>query len=101
MAIVVPMASFRETVKKVFRKVSGLNAKMVIGPAEVASRKYDLLLVDESHRLRRRVNLGAYYGSFDKACAKLKLDRSRVSELDWVLKQSQKLKIGFVNQKLL
>ena len=90
MALVVPMASFRKTLKKIFKNIGGLNANMVIGPAEVARNKYDLLVVDESHRLRRRVNLGSYYGGFDKACSRLKLDKHKSSELDWVLIQSEK-----------
>ncbi len=90
MALVVPMSSFRSTLKKVFRSIKGLSAKMVIGPAEVARNEYDLLIVDESHRLRQRVNLGAYFGTFDKACATLGFDKYSCSELDWVLKQSKK-----------
>lgn len=88
MALVVPMSSFRSTLKKVFKNIKGLSASMVIGPAEVSKSKYDLLVVDESHRLRRRVNLGAYFGAFDKACERLGLDKHTCSELDWVTKQS-------------
>ena len=88
MALVVPMSSFRATLKKVFKNIKGLTASMVIGPAEVSRNKYDLLVVDESHRLRRRVNLGAYYGAFDRACDALSLDKDNCSELDWVIKQS-------------
>ena len=90
MALVVPMSSFRKTLQKVFRNVKGLRANMVIGPAGVAKGKYDIILVDESHRLRRRVNLGAYFGAFDKACEKLGFDKNSCSELDWVLTQSNK-----------
>lgn len=90
MALVIPMSSFRKTLKKAFRNVKGLKANMVIGPAEVAKQKYDLLLVDESHRLRQRVNLGAYFGGFDKACEALALDKHSCTELDWILKQSKK-----------
>ncbi|SHJ90140.1 hypothetical protein SAMN04487911_1543 [Arenibacter nanhaiticus] len=88
MALVVPMSSFRATLKKVFKNIKGLSASMVIGPAEVSKNKYDLLVVDESHRLRRRVNLGAYFGAFDKACEALGLDKHNCSELDWVLMQA-------------
>lgn len=88
MALVVPMSSFRNTLKKVFKNIKGLNTKMVIGPAELASEEFDIVVVDESHRLRRRVNLGAYFGAFDKVCGKLKLDKNVCSELDWVLLQS-------------
>jgi DUF2075 family protein/predicted GIY-YIG superfamily endonuclease/SOS-response transcriptional repressor LexA len=89
MALVVPMSSFRTTLKKVFKNIKGLSASMVIGPAQVSKEKYDLLVVDESHRLRRRVNLGAYFGAFDKACIALKLDKYNASELDWVTMQSK------------
>lgn len=88
MALVVPMSSFRTTLKKVFKNIKGLSASMVIGPAEVSKSKFDLLVVDESHRLRRRVNLGAYFGAFDKACEALNLDKYSCSELDWVTMQS-------------
>lgn len=89
-ALVVPMASFRTTLKKVFKNIKGLNSNMVIGPAEIVKEKYDLVFVDESHRLRRRVNLGAYYGAFDIACEKLGLDKNTGNELDWILMQSIK-----------
>lgn len=89
MALVVPMASFRSTLKQVFKNIKGLNVSMVIGPAEVTKTKYDLLVVDESHRLRRRVNLGAYYGAFDKACNNLGLDKNSCTELDWVVMQAE------------
>lgn len=89
MALVVPMSSFRNTLKKVFKNIKGLNAKMVIGPSDVANNTFDILVVDESHRLRRRVNLGAYYGAFDTACKKLGFDIENCSELDWILKQSE------------
>lgn len=89
MALVVPMSSFRNTLKKVFKNIKGLSAKMVIGPAEVANNTYDILIVDESHRLRKRVNLGAYFGAFDIANEKLKLDKYKGNELDWILKQGK------------
>jgi len=89
MALVVPMSSFRTTLKKVFKNIKGLSASMVIGPAQVSKEKFDLLVVDESHRLRRRVNLGAYFGAFDKACLALNLDKHIASELDWVTMQSK------------
>ena len=90
MALVVPMSSFRETLKKVFRNIEGLKAGMVIGPAEASKRTYDVLVVDEAHRLRRRVNLGTYFGAFDNACKRLGLDPDTASELDWVIQQSEK-----------
>ena len=82
MALVIPMSSFRNTISKVFKNISGLSGNMVIGPAELASKKYDLVIVDEAHRLRRRVNLGSYFKSFDQASEKLNFDKLRHTELD-------------------
>ncbi|MBT5101188.1 MAG: DUF2075 domain-containing protein, partial [Planctomycetes bacterium] len=90
-ALVVPMASFRRTLKKVFSGVKGLRGSMVIGPSEAAQNEYDILFVDESHRLRRRVNLGSYYGRFDINCCKLGLAPQSTNELDGLLKNSRKL----------
>lgn len=90
MALVIPMSSFRKTISNVFKNIKGLSTKMVIGPSEIVKDKYDLLIVDEGHRLRRRVNLGAYYGNFDKNCELLGLDKMTCSELDWVQVQSSK-----------
>jgi DUF2075 family protein/predicted GIY-YIG superfamily endonuclease len=90
MALVIPMASFRKTIANVFKNIKGLSPKMVIGPSEITKQKYDLLIVDEGHRLRRRVNLGSYFGTFDKNCQSLGLDKMTASELDWVQLQSEK-----------
>jgi len=90
MALVIPMASFRKTVANVFKNIKGLSAKMVIGPSELTSQKYDLILVDEGHRLRKRTNLGSYFGTFDKNCELLGLDKMKASELDWVKLQAHR-----------
>ncbi|MGJ8684705.1 MAG: DNA/RNA helicase domain-containing protein [Nonlabens sp.] len=90
MALVVPMSSLRNTIKKVFKNVKDLRASMVIGPAELAKANYDIVIVDESHRLRRRVNLGAYFGAFDKINLRLGLEKMKGNELDWVQLQSKK-----------
>jgi len=90
MALVVPMTSFRNTLKKAFANISGLNPAMVISPSELARQSYDIVIVDEAHRLRRRTNLGAYYGTFDKTSSALGFDKYICSEVDWVCRQSQK-----------
>lgn len=90
MGLVIPMSSFRATIGKVFKQIKGLRANMVIGPSNVAKEKYDILLVDESHRLRRRVNLGPYFHVFDKNCENLGLNKNTASELDWIGLQSRK-----------
>ena len=90
MALVVPMSSFRKTLQKAFAGVDGLSRKMVVGPADVSKETYDIILIDESHRLRKRKNLGAYFRAFDKAAHRLGFEREKCNELDWMLKQSDK-----------
>lgn len=90
MALVVPMSSFRSTLKRAFAQIADLSSKMVISPAELAKQHYGVVLVDEAHRLRQRKNLGAYYGRFDTVCKELEMDADTASEVDWVLAQSSK-----------
>lgn len=87
--LVVAMTSLRETLKNVFRKVPGLKSSMVIGPSNVAnsSENYDLLIVDEAHRLRQYRNIG-WLGTFRKNNRLLKLDDSG-TELDWIMMKSK------------
>ena len=82
-ALVVPMTSLRQTLKKVFRNVKGLSSSMVIGPTEVSRNEYDILLVDESHRLRQRIGLTSY-GSYDNGYTPL----PRSLKGDWKLSTS-------------
>ena len=87
-AIVVPMTSLRKTLKKVFANVKGLKSSMVIGPSEVSKNEYDVLIVDEAHRLRKRKNI-TNFKSFDDANKLLGFDIHEGTELDWILKQSK------------
>ncbi|MRG47556.1 DUF2075 domain-containing protein [Chitinophaga sp. SYP-B3965] len=98
MALVIPMGSFRESIKKVFQHVHGLKASMVTSPSEVKKEHYDIILVDEAHRLRRRKTLGTYFGEFDKTSETLGFDKQLHTELDWVKKQGDKL-ILFYDEK--
>lgn len=82
-ALVIPMVSLRDTLKKVFRKVKGLDASMVIAPNHVMGNHYDLLIVDEAHRLRQRKNLTGY-APFDTANNFYELGKEG-TQLDWVL----------------
>ncbi|MEX2410591.1 MAG: DNA/RNA helicase domain-containing protein, partial [Candidatus Paceibacterota bacterium] len=84
--LVLPMTPIRNTVKKVFKNIKDLKANMVIGPNEVVDGDYDILIVDEAHRLRRRKNI-TNYGSFDQANKKLGLDKDG-NELNWIMKSS-------------
>jgi DUF2075 family protein len=86
-ALVIPMTGLRSTLQRVIRRVPGLSASMIIGPGEVAKKQYDLLIVDEAHRLRRRVNLSGY-GPYDKMNKGLDLPKEG-TQLDWIRKCSK------------
>ena len=94
--LVVPQKSLKTSLKEVFKTVNGLDESMVIGPAEVVDdyiktgEKYDLLLVDEAHRLKCR-NKGhlSQYPKFDQCNQLLGLDKHMGTELDWILMCSE------------
>lgn len=54
-ALVVPQQSLRKTVQRVFMQTSGLRMDMVLTPFNVgeSSQGFDLLIVDEAHRLQQ------------------------------------------------
>ena len=56
--LVVPQQSLRKSIEKVFRKTPGLDPDMVLTPFEVgeAAEPFDLLIVDETHRLNQRAS---------------------------------------------
>lgn len=87
--LVIPMDNLRSTLKRVFRQIKGLNSSMVLSPHDVGKSEevYDLLIVDEAHRLRRRKNL-TQYGTFDENNRKMNLG-SDGTELDWILLKSK------------
>lgn len=88
--LVVPMTSLRSTISRVFSKIKWLKSSMVIWPSDVAKdlwKPYDILIVDESHRLKQRRNI-TNYKSFDDVNSKLWFDNSS-TELDWILKCSK------------
>jgi len=89
MGLVIAMSSFRKTIKNVFSKIEGLNHKMVIGPSDLAKTKYDIVFVDEAHRLRKRVNL-TNYASFDNTARAFGLIPNETDELEWTQLQSFK-----------
>ena len=85
--IVVAMTSLRSTLKRVFGKVPGLKASMVLSPSDTFKKDYDLLIVDEAHRLRQYKNIG-WMGAFKKRNQALGLG-DEGTELDWILANSR------------
>ena len=90
---VVAMTSFRTTLQKVVQEMSKKNKKLkklqIIGPTDVLKDDYDVLIVDEAHRLKQSKALGAEIGSFYETNRKLGLDINSGNQLDWIMKKSQ------------
>ena len=101
--IVIPQSSLRKTIKRVFKSVDGLSDKMVLSPFDIPkivlneNAEYDLLIVDEAHRLNRfstqangnvfkmyRDNNRALYGEADK-------EGDQHNQLDWMRTCSKNL----------
>ncbi len=85
-AFVVPQTSLRKTMKYIFKSIYGLTPSQVISPSDVTKKKYDILLVDEAHRLHQYKNI-SYMKAFKRNCEKLGLTTDS-DELDWILKQA-------------
>jgi DUF2075 family protein len=87
--LVIAMTSLRKSLEVVFSKIPGLKSTMVISPSDSfqLKEKYDLLIVDEAHRLRQYKNIG-WLGAFKKNNQKLGLDNTG-TELDWIIANSK------------
>lgn len=94
--IVEPVTSLRNTLRKTLANVSGMNADDIIGPADLikpdcryagrGTKSFDIVLIDEAHRLKRRVNLGTQFGNFDKVNEELGLPKG-TNQIEWILDQ--------------
>ncbi len=92
--LVVPQQSLRESIKKVFAKTPGLTASMVMTAFDVgmADEHFDLLIVDESHRLNQRANQpsGVQNKKFRVITEKLfGGDDKLKTQLDWIRNKSK------------
>ncbi len=87
--LVIAMTSLRESLENVFKKIPGLKASMIINPSDTfkLKEKYDLLIIDEAHRLRQYKNI-SWRGAFKKNNRKLGLDDTG-NELDWIIANSK------------
>lgn len=93
LGLVIPQQSLRASVRKVFTKTPGLRRDMVLSPFEVgkASAPFDLLIVDETHRLTQRANMpsAAQNKQFtDINVALFGDDDVAHTQLDWIRHQS-------------
>lgn len=87
--LVIAMTALRKTLVNVFSNVPGLKASMILSPSDTfkSNEKYDLLIVDEAHRLRQYKNIG-WMGVFKKNNQSIGLDDSG-TELDWIMANSK------------
>ena len=94
LGLVIPQQSLRASVRKVFAKTPGLSTDMVLSPFDVgkASGGFDLLIVDETHRLMQRSNMpsAAQNKQFTDVNMQLFGDDDVVhTQLDWIQHQSR------------
>lgn len=93
MGLVIPQQALRKSIQRVFAKTPGLNASMVMSPFDVgdSEQRFDLLIVDETHRLNRRANQSSAAQNTRFARINEKLfgrDDSELTQLDWIVKLS-------------
>jgi len=91
---VIPQQALRKSVEKVFEKTPGLSKEQVLSAFDVGSSKtpYDILIVDEAHRLGQRANQSS--GGQNKKFSEINMalfgeDNLNITQLDWVRKQSK------------
>lgn len=97
-AMVVANEQMRNILKDVFHKTKeGLKKEDIISPIELTKQKYDIIICDEVHALRRYENLVFYKKHFEEGNKRLGLDNTH-NELDWILEQSE-YQILFYDEK--
>lgn len=91
--LVVPQQSLRDSIRKVFRKTPRLHPDMVLSPFDVgkAAIPYDLLIVDETHRLNQRANQAS--GMRNREFSEINVaifgaDDPNRTQLDWIKAKS-------------
>lgn len=89
-AYTVSMAPLRNTLKEVMGKC-GLDGVAVLSPEEIAKHpddRFDVIIVDEAHRIKRRKGL-TFYPGFDRPSRDLGMDPDKTSQLDWIIRCSR------------
>lgn len=92
--LVVPQQALRKTIQTVFAQTPGLDKSMVLTPFEVAdsSVSFDVLIVDEAHRLGQRANQSSAMQNKKFTELNIKLfgvDDPSITQLDWIEKKSK------------
>ena len=93
-ALVIPQQALRKTLEGVFSQTPGLSKDMVLTPFEVAesNEDFDLLIVDEAHRLGQRANQNSAMQNKKFTALNIRLfgsdDKSK-TQLDWIQAKSR------------
>lgn len=92
--LVVPQQSLRNSIKRVFKKTPRLDPDQVLTPFDVGASdaRWDLLIVDEAHRLNQRANQpsGVQNRKFIDITTKLfGADDITKTQLDWIRARSR------------
>ena len=72
------MQSFKHDLQKVFKQTAGLKTDMLKNTSDISDNMtgyYDLVIVDEAHRLKHKKNMGMTIGQFYKNCKRHGLDK--------------------------
>lgn len=94
LGLVVPQQSLRDSIARVFKRTPGLHPRMVMTPFTVGKSEanFDLLIVDESHRLTQRANQSS--GPLNKTYADIterlfgNRDDFTKTQVDWIQAKS-------------
>jgi DUF2075 family protein len=94
MALVIPQQSLRQSVRQVFKKTPKLDPAMVLTPFQTgeSDATFDLILVDETHRLNQRANQAS--GVQNKKFREINealfgWDDPTRTQLDWIKERSR------------
>lgn len=92
--LVVPQQSLRKSIQRVFKRTPGLSPAQVLTPFQVgvSDEPWDLLIVDEAHRLNQRANQpsGVQNRQFIDITTKLfSADDITKTQLDWIRARSR------------
>lgn len=93
-ALVIPQVSLRTSIKKVFKRTLGLDEAMVMSQFDLGKSEdyFDLIIVDEAHRLQRRANQSSASQNTEFREINLKLfgkDDISKTQIDWVMVKSK------------
>lgn len=106
-ALVIPQQSLRESIQRVFQRTPGLSKHQVLSPFQIgeSSEHFDLVVVDEAHRLNQRANMSSaalnkkftdinvsLFGTDDQTKTQLDWIRSKANHLILLLDTAQSVK---------